>query len=170
MKNVLGKEDTAFTVQYDFCLPKRFNLTYVNEKGEEEQPIVIHRSSVGAMERTIGFLIEHYSGNFPLWLAPVQIKILPITDKQLNYAQGIRAELSKLRMRVEVDTRSETLQSKIRGAQLMKIPYMIIIGPQEEETGVISVRSRDGKTQNKIKLAEFSKQILQKNIARALEL
>ncbi|OGM79607.1 threonine--tRNA ligase [Candidatus Woesebacteria bacterium RIFOXYB1_FULL_38_16] len=170
MKNVLGKEDTAFTVQYDFCLPKRFNLTYVNEKGEEEQPVVIHRSSVGAMERTIGFLIEHYSGNFPLWLAPVQIKILPITDKQLNYAQAIGVEFSKLGLRVEVDTRSETLQSKIRDAQLMKIPYMIIVGSQEEETGAISVRSRDGKTQNKIKLVEFSKQILQKNIVKSLEL
>ena len=146
MKNVLGKEDTAFTVQYDFCLPTRFNLSYIDEEGKEEQPIVIHRSSLGAMERSIGFLIEHYAGNFPLWLTPVQVKIIPIAERHNEYAQSIATMLSKERIRVEVDDKSESMQKKIRNAQKEKVYYMIIIGDQEIKDNTLNVRARDGQT------------------------
>jgi len=146
MKNVLGKEDTAFTVQYDFCLPSRFNLIYTNEDGKEEQPIVIHRSSLGAMERSIGFLIEHFAGNFPLWLTPVQVKIIPIAERHNEYAQTIASKLMKERIRVEVDDKAESMQKKIRNAQKEKVYYMIIIGDQEIKDNALNVRARDGKT------------------------
>ncbi len=155
MKNVSGKEDTAFTVQYDFCLPERFDLSYTNEKGEKEQPIVIHRSSIGALERTIGFLIEHYAGAFPVWLSPVQAKILPITERQLDYANKILENLKKENIRVELDNRNETLQAKIRDAQIEKVPYMLVIGGREEEAGKIAVRQRDGQDLGQIPLEQF---------------
>lgn len=159
MKNVLGKEETAFTVQYDFCLPTRFNLAYINEKGEEEMPIVIHRSSVGAMERTLGFLIEFYAGNFPVWLSPVQVKILPITEKQVEEAEKVYQKLRESGMRVELDDRSETLGAKIRDAQMMKVPYMIILGQREVEAGKITVRTRDEKDLGQMDLIEFIRKI-----------
>jgi len=159
MKNVLGKEETAFTVQYDFCLPTRFNLTYINEKGEEEQPIVIHRSSVGAMERTLGFLIEFYAGNFPVWLSPVQVKILPITDKQIHEAENVYQELRENGVRVELDDRSETLGAKIRDAQIMKVPYMIILGQREVEAKKIAVRTREEEDLGQMDLSDFIKKI-----------
>lgn len=163
MKNVNGKEDTAFTVQYDFVMPKRFRLTYVDEKGEEQQPIVIHRSSVGAIERVVGFLIEHFAGAFPVWLSPVQVKVLPITDKIIDYANEVVEKLKTEDIRVEIDDRSETLQSKIRNAQMEKVPYMIILGEKEKDSQQISVRLRNGKNKNSLKLQEFI-QNLKKNI------
>ncbi|MDP4010845.1 MAG: threonine--tRNA ligase, partial [Candidatus Roizmanbacteria bacterium] len=161
MKNVLGKEDTAFTVQYDFCLPTRFGLTYQDEEGKDAQPIVIHRSSLGAMERSIGFLIEHFAGNFPLWLTPVQVKIIPIAERHNSYAQELSAKLSKERIRVEVDEKAESMQKKIRNAQHEKVFYMIIVGDQEVESKTINVRARDGETSD-MKIEEFIAQTLQK--------
>ncbi|KKQ37043.1 MAG: Threonine-tRNA ligase [Candidatus Roizmanbacteria bacterium GW2011_GWA2_37_7] len=154
MRNVLGKEDTAFTVQYDFCLPERFKLRYIDENGKEEQPIVIHRSSIGAMERSIGFLIEHYVGNFPLWLTPTQVKIIPIADRHQEYAHTIAQKLKDSGIRVEVDDKSESMQKKIRNAQNEKVYYMIIVGDREMENKKINIRTRDGKT-NDMKLDEF---------------
>jgi threonyl-tRNA synthetase len=144
MKNVNGKEDTAFTVQYDFVMPKRFGLTYVTEDGKEEQPIVIHRSSIGAIERVMAFLIEHYSGAFPTWLSPVQIVFLPISDKHLEYASTVQNELLAMGVRVEIDSRSERLQAKIRDAALQKVPFMGIIGDKELSEKTVSVRERGG--------------------------
>ena len=168
MKNANGKEDTAFTVQYDFVMPKRFNLTYINDHGENEQPIVIHRSSIGAIERVMAFLIEHYAGAFPVWLAPIQAIILPVSEKFETYAKSVFKTLKNSGIRMELDNSSNTLGNKIREATLQKVPFMCIIGGQEEEASVdgrqmISVRARDGKDLGKIEVEEFIKQI-QKDI------
>ncbi|GIK83419.1 MAG: threonine--tRNA ligase [Patescibacteria group bacterium] len=155
MRNVNGKEDTAFTVQYDFVMPQRFDLQYVNENGAVEQPVVIHRSSIGAIERTIAFLIETFSGKFPVWLAPVQVKILPISDKYLDYAQEVYSQLLRENIRVELDNRSERLQAKIRDAQMEKVPYMLVVGEQEVADKTVAVRSRDTKEQNVVSITDF---------------
>jgi threonyl-tRNA synthetase len=143
-------------------MPKRFNLTYVNKDGEKEQPVVIHRSSIGAVERTVAFLIEKYKGAFPLWLAPVQIKVLPITEKNVEYANKILKELKVHDIRTELDDRNETLQAKIRDAQVGKVPYMIILGEKEEKANKISVRDRDGKVHESTldKFVEYVKNIV----------
>lgn len=155
MKNANGKEDTAFTVQYDFTLPKRFNLTYINEKGEENQPIVIHRSSIGAIERVLAFLIEHYAGAFPLWLAPIQVILLPISDRHNDFATKVNKELLEQEIRSEIDFRSERLQAKIRDATLQKVPFMGIIGDKEITNGAIAIRTRNGKDLGQITVADF---------------
>lgn len=144
MINANGKEDTAFTVQYDFVMPKRFKLEYINEEGGKTEAVVVHRSSIGAIERTIAFLIEKYKGNFPTWLTPVQVKILPITDKQLDYARTVLASLKENGVRAELDDRNERLQAKIRDAQLEKASYMLIIGGKEEEAKTVAIRKRSG--------------------------
>ena len=155
MKNVNGKEDTAFTVQYDFVMPKRFNLTYINEEGKEEQPIVIHRSSIGAIERVMAFLIEKYAGAFPLWLAPVQVALLPIADRHIEAAENIAKQLKNAGIRVEVDSSAERLQAKIRTHTLQKVPLLGIIGDKEAENASISVRERSGQDLGQLKVEEF---------------
>lgn len=155
MKNVNGKEDTAFTIQYDFVMPKRFELRFINKEGQEEEPVVIHRASLGAFERTIAFLIEHYGGSLPLWLSPVQVSILPISDKFQDYAGNIKSEMLKKGIRCEVNSQSKTLGAKIRETTLQKIPYMVIIGEKEQKDNVISVRTREGKDLGQITVAEF---------------
>jgi len=129
------------------------------ENGNKEEAIVIHRSSIGAIERIIAFLIERYKGAFPTWLAPVQIKILPISEKNNNYADKIRKLLSEQSIRIEFDSRNETLQAKIRDAQIEKIPYMLIVGNREEEDQTITIRSRDGKINKPFTLEEFISKI-----------
>lgn len=159
MKNVNGKEDTAFTVQYDFVMPKRFELRFINKEGKEEEPVVIHRASLGALERTIAFLIEHYGGAFPMWLAPVQVSVLPLSDKFHDYAYKIKEELVKSKIRVEVNADSKTLGAKIRETTLQKIPYMIIIGEKEVQENVISIRTREGRDLGKMALSEFTNKL-----------
>ncbi len=164
MKNTNGKEDTAFTVQYDFVMPQRFNLTYINDQGGEDKPIVIHRSSIGAIERVMAFLIEHYEGAFPIWLSPIQVSVLPVSDKFGDYAKSVFDEFKKTGIRVEINNDNNTLGNKIREATLQKVPYMCIIGGQEEEKSkdgakFISVRARGGKDHGQIELGEFIKQI-----------
>jgi len=144
MKNALGKEETAFTIQYDFVQPKRFELSFVNENGQAERPIVIHRSSIGAIERTIAFLIEHYAGNLPVWLSPVQVEIIPIADRHLEYAKEIKDQLIDFGIRAQVNLKTEPLGAKIRSAQLEKIPYMLIIGDKEKVKKQITIRTREG--------------------------
>lgn len=138
MKNVNGKEDTAFTVQYDFVMPKRFDLKYINDRGEEEQAIVIHRSSIGALERVMAFLIEKYGGNFPLWLAPVQVAVLPISEKTEEYSRNIVKKLQQNGIRTELDITSDPLGAKIRRSTLQKIPLLCIIGEKEVQQGEAS--------------------------------
>lgn len=141
-KNVHGKEDTIITVQIDFNSPECFDMTYIDKNNEKKRPYVIHRTSIGCYERTIAMLIEKYAGAFPTWLAPVQVKVLPIVDKQFEYANQIAEKLSKLGVRVEVDERNEKIGYKIREAQLAKIPYMLVIGDREMQNGQVAVRSR----------------------------
>ena len=159
MKKLSGKEETAFTVQYDFVMPKRFELKYINEKGKDEEPVVIHRSSIGAIERVMALLIEKYAGNFPTWLTPIQVRILPISKKHLLYASEILKKLRNEDIRAEVDNKNETLNSKIRDAQLEKIAYMIIVGDNEIKEDTVSIRSRSGKDLGSQKLDEFIKNI-----------
>ncbi|HXY74705.1 MAG TPA: threonine--tRNA ligase [Dehalococcoidales bacterium] len=155
MKNVAGKEDTAFTVQYDFVMPKRFKLTYIDSDGKEKEPIVIHRSSIGAIERTMAFLIEHYAGAFPAWISPVQVAVIPVSDPYLDYARKLEAELKAADIRVMLDDRNERMNQKIRAAQLDKIPYMAIVGEKEMAEGKVSIRLRTGEQLPAMTVAEF---------------
>jgi threonyl-tRNA synthetase len=143
MKNVNGKEDTAFTVQYDFVMPERFKLEYVGEDGRMHQTFVVHRSSIGAIERIMAFLIEKYGGAFPLWLSPVQVKVLPVSEKHVAYANEILNELKAINIRAEIDDSNETLGKKIRNGKTEKIPYLLVGGDKEVESKTISVESRD---------------------------
>ncbi|MBI4049257.1 MAG: threonine--tRNA ligase [Candidatus Doudnabacteria bacterium] len=155
MKNVNGKEDTAFTVQYDFVMPKRFKLSYTNESGADEEPIVVHRSSIGAVERIIALLIERYAGAFPVWLSPVQAAVLPISDKQVKYAQKIVDELRENDIRVDFYNRPESIGKKIREAEMQKVPYMLIVGEKEMKAKSVAVRARGQKDLGSIKLEKF---------------
>lgn len=162
MKNVNGKEDTAFTVQYDFVMPKRFELSYINEQGQPEQPIVIHRSSIGAIERVMAFLIEHYAGAFPLWLAPEQVLLLPIADRHNEFAEKVKKSMIDEGIRCEIDMRAERLQAKIRSATLQKVPFLGIIGDKEIAEEAISVRTRTGEDLGQTKVSEFIRQLKEK--------
>ncbi len=155
MKNIVGKEETAFTVQYDFVMPKRFALEYTTESGTKEEPIVIHRSSIGAIERTIAFLIEFYGGAFPLWLAPTQAVIIPIAERHAEAAKLASDALLARGIRVEVDGRSESMQSKIRDNTLQKVPYLGIIGDREAGAGELSVRTRSGEDLKTMSIEAF---------------
>jgi threonyl-tRNA synthetase len=155
VKNVAGHEETAFTVQYDFVMPKRFDLTYVAPDGSLKQPVVIHRSSLGAIERTMAFLIEKYAGAFPVWLAPVQVTLIPIAERHVPAAQKMAQSLTSRGIRVEVDDKSEPMGAKIRNATLQKVPYMGIIGDKEVTQERISIRTRKGEDLKAMSLENF---------------
>ncbi|MBU3968816.1 threonine--tRNA ligase [Patescibacteria group bacterium] len=159
MKNFSGKEDTAFTVQYDFVMPKRFNLIYTDSDGKEKETIVIHRSSIGAIERIVAILIEHYAGAFPFWLSPVQVVVIPISEKQREYALGIFKKLKEEGLRVELDESNETLGKKIRNSKLQKNPYMIIVGDNEVKNKSVTLESRNEESMKDVKLEEVIKKL-----------
>lgn len=142
LEDSIGRTWQCGTIQLDFQLPLRFNLEYTGADGEKHRPIMIHRVAFGSIERFIGILIEHFAGAFPTWLAPVQVKVLPISDKHLEYGEKVYAALRDAGIRVEIDTRAEKIGYKIREAQMQKIPYMLVVGAKEEEEGKVSVRSR----------------------------
>jgi threonyl-tRNA synthetase len=142
MRNVNGKENTAFTVQYDFCMPDRFDLTYVAEGGGKRRCFVVHRSSIGAIERIMAFLIERYAGAFPLWLSPTQVAVLPVSEKFSAYATEVFNELKSAGIRTEMNDPNESLGKRIREAETMKIPYILVVGEKEESGGTVAVRSR----------------------------
>ena len=142
IKNVHGKEDTLITIQIDFQLAERFGMEYVDRDGEKKYPYVIHRTSLGCYERTLALLIEKYAGAFPTWLSPTQVEIIPVSERHFDYARELKNKLSAQRIRAEVDLRNEKLGYKIRQAQMEKVPYMLVIGDKEMETGEVSVRSR----------------------------
>ena len=147
LEDSLGRTWQCGTIQLDFQLPLRFEAEYTGADGEKHRPIMIHRVVFGSIERFIGILIEHYAGAFPLWLAPVQMKVLPLSEKHENYAKTILAALQERGFRAELDSRNEKIGYRIREAQLQKIPYMLILGDQEERDHTISVRDRkDGST------------------------
>ncbi len=144
MKTVTGKEETAFTVQYDFVMPERFDLSYIGDDGKTYRPIVIHRSSIGAIERVLAFLIEKYKGAFPFWLAPVQIRVIPLHEKHLPYARGIHADLIAQGIRAEIDIASDTIGKKIYQAKNDLLPYYIVVGSAEEANTTVALEDRDG--------------------------
>ncbi|MBQ7942438.1 MAG: threonine--tRNA ligase [Lachnospiraceae bacterium] len=141
-KNVYGKEDTMITIQWDALLAEQFDMYYIDENGEKKRPYIIHRTSMGCYERTLAWLIEKYAGLFPTWLCPEQVRVLPISDKYIDYANSVLAELKKNGIDATVDERSEKIGYKIREARLDRIPYMLVVGEKEQEAGVVSVRSR----------------------------
>lgn len=157
MKNFAGKEDTAFTIQYDFVMPKRFKLSYVDNNGKEKEPIVIHRSSIGAVERTMAFLLEHYAGALPFWLSPVQCLIIPISDRHLQYAKKVKEQLGSLR--VEINSENETMSKKIREGEMQKIPYLVIVGDKEAASNQISVRERGRGDLGSMELSKFLEKV-----------
>lgn len=162
IKNVFGKEDTLITIQIDQMLAEKFGMEYVDKDGTKKNPYIIHRTSIGCYERTLALLIEKYAGAFPTWLAPVQVKVLPISDKFMEYAESIKDSLEKYGIRVELDTRKEKIGYKIREARLEKVPYMLIAGEKEQEEGTVSVRDRKDGDIGSVKLDEFIKMILDK--------
>ena len=161
IKNVYGKEDTLITIQVDQLLAEKFGMVYVDKDGVKKNPYIIHRTSIGCYERTLALLIEKYAGAFPMWLAPTQVKILPIADRHHDYAYDVKKALEAKGMRVEVDDRSEKVGYKIREAQLEKVPYMIILGDKDIENNTVSVRAR--------KAGDLGAMTLEEYIARAVE-
>ncbi|MCB2182086.1 MAG: threonine--tRNA ligase [Desulfobulbaceae bacterium] len=164
IKDVLGRSWQCSTIQVDFNLPERFELGYTAEDGKDHQPIMVHRALMGSLERFFGVLIEHYAGAFPLWMAPVQAKVLNITDAQLDYTEKVFNDLRVAGVRVEKDTRNEKLNYKIREAQLAKIPYMIIIGDKEKDTEMVTVRLRNGKNLDPMSVSDFAGLIRKESI------
>lgn len=158
-KDAFGRDFQVPTIQLDFASPKRFDLFYIDEDGQKKPPVMVHRAILGSYERFLVLLIEHFKGNFPLWLAPEQVRILPINEDHLDYAVKIEHELYEEDIRVEIDKRSDALSSKIKSAQLMKIPYMVVIGDNEVKENCISVRSRAGKVQNGVEMEKFIEQL-----------
>jgi threonyl-tRNA synthetase len=144
VRDAQRREFTNNTVQVDYQLPKKFELEYIAEDGSRQRPVLVHRGAFGAFERMTAYLIEHYAGAFPTWLHPVQVVVVPITDAQHEYARQVADKLRSLRLRVEVDDRSERMQRKIRDAQARKVPYMAIVGAREAETEHVNVRDRAG--------------------------
>lgn len=169
IKNVHGKEDTIITVQVDMFLAENFDMSYIDDNGEKRRPYIIHRSSIGCYERTMALLIEKYAGAFPVWISPVQVKILSLTDRTIDECNKIKEKLRVMGIRAEVDARSETVGYKIRAAQLEKVPYMLIIGDKEVENGVVAVRRRGGVVMGEMKLAEFAEKVLDDVAAKRLD-
>ena len=158
-KNVYGKEDTMITIQLDCAIAENFDMYYIDQNGNKVRPYIIHRTSLGCYERTLAWLIEKYAGKFPTWLCPEQVRVLPISDKYTDYAEKVRKELAANDVDVTVDNRSEKIGFKIREARLAKLPYMLVVGQQEEEQGLVSVRSRFAGDEGQKPLSEFIDQI-----------
>jgi threonyl-tRNA synthetase len=153
--DAIGRKWQLSTVQFDFTLPRRFNLEYIAEDGKAHQPLMCHRALYGSVERFFGILVEHYAGAFPVWLAPVQVAVLPIADRHLDYARQVAARLSAHGFRVEVDDSKEKVNNKIRIAQTQKIPFMLVVGDREAQQGAVSVRNRRHGDQGAKPLDEF---------------
>lgn len=168
LEDSIGRTWQCGTIQLDFQLPQRFELEYMGADGEKHRPIMIHRVAFGSIERFIGILIEHFAGAFPTWLAPVQVKVLPISDKFSQYADAVAEKLGDAGIRVEVDTRSEKIGYKIRSAQMEKIPYMLVVGQKEAEEGVVSVRSRFAGDEGQKGLEEFMAAIKEEIAKKAI--
>ena len=168
--SAIGREFTLATNQVDFAVPERFNLKFMNKAGVEETPLCIHRAPLSTHERFIGFLLEHYAGNFPVWLSPEHARVIPITDNQNEYAENVVAQLREQGMRVMADVSAQRMNAKIRDAQLMKVPYMLVVGENEAKAGQVSLRVRDGSRADNIPVAEFIARAKDRISRRAAEL
>ena len=168
--DALGREWTGPTIQVDFNLPERFDVTYIGEDGERHRAAMIHRTLLGSMERFVGGLVEHYAGAFPVWLAPVQAVLIPITDDQVAFAKEVAADFALAGLRVEVDESRDRMQAKIRNAQLQKVPYMLVVGKREVEAGAVAVRLRNGRDLGALPVADVKAMIAARAAARSLHL
>ena len=167
IKDSMGREWQNSTIQLDYQLPQRFRLTYAGSDGKEHTPVVIHRAIFGSLERFIGVMLEHYQGKLPVWISPVQVRILPVSDENKVYAERVANVLSESGIRVERDFQTGTIGGKIRDAQLQKVPYMLVIGAKEEQAGTVAVRGRDGEVKYGVKVEEFVADVREKLRARA---
>ena len=166
-KNVYGKEDTLVTIQIDMLLAKRFGMYYIDENGDKALPYIIHRTSLGCYERTLAYLLEEYAGALPTWMMPTQVKVLPITDRALEYSKALADRLDALGVRVEVDERNEKIGFKIREAQMQKIPYMLVIGDKEAEEKTVAVRARGKGDLGAMTLDDFEAMLLKEIASKA---
>ncbi|MBT5023635.1 threonine--tRNA ligase [Candidatus Woesearchaeota archaeon] len=158
-KNVHGKEDTLITIQIDFALPERFDMTYVDSDGSKKRPMVVHRSSIGCYERTLALLIEHYAGKFPLWLSPVQVKILTVADRHVEYAEKLKQQFQTEGLRVELDHRAESIPKKVREAQLEQVNYILVVGDKELENNTVNIRTRDNQVHGEKPVDKFIEEL-----------
>ncbi len=170
LEDCIGRTWQCGTIQLDFQLPQRFEAEYIGADGEKHRPIMIHRVIYGSLERFIGILTEEYAGKFPVWLAPVQVKVLPVSDKSLDYAKSVIDALKKAKIRCELDDKDEKIGYKIRQAQMEKVPFMLVLGEKEAEEGKISIRDRDGQQKNGFDLNEFIDAVKKVDEARSLKL
>ena len=170
IRNVYGKEDTLITIQIDQMLAEKFGMEYVDKDGTKKNPYIIHRTSIGCYERTLAYLIEKYAGAFPTWLAPVQVKLLPIADRHLDYLYDVKKVLEAKGVRCEIDDRSEKIGFKIRQAQLEKVPYMLLAGDKDIENNTVSLRTRSGGDKGAMSLDEFVEKLLAEVDSKSLEL
>ena len=168
--SVIGKEFTLATNQVDFAVPARFSLTFINREGQEETPLCIHRAPLSTHERMIGFLLEHYAGNFPVWLSPDQVRVIPITDAHNEYALRLVSQMKEKGIRAEADLSNDRMNAKIRQAQLFKIPYMLVVGEREMADGTVSLRKRDGTRQDGMPVEQFIKLVKDRIAKRSAEL
>jgi threonyl-tRNA synthetase len=168
--SAIGREFTLATNQVDFAQPARFNLTFMNREGREEMPLVIHRAPLGTHERFIGFLLEHYAGNFPVWLSPEQVRVIPISEHHNDYALRLQGNMHGLGIRAQADVDNDRMNAKIRRAQLMKVPYMLVVGDKEMQNETVSIRRRDGSQQNDVPFGEFLALIRDRIASRSPEL
>jgi threonyl-tRNA synthetase len=165
--DALGREWQTTTIQFDFNLPERFDISYIAEDGHEHRPYMVHRALLGSMERFFGVLVEHYGGAFPMWLAPVQATVIPIADRHNDYAAGLAKQLKEAGLRADVDYRSERMQAKIRDAQLQKVPYMVVVGDREAQASAAAVRLRSGEDLKALPLAEIIERMQREVAERA---
>jgi threonyl-tRNA synthetase len=168
--SAIGREFSLATNQVDFAQPLRFDLKFTNKNGQEEMPLIIHRAPLGTHERTVGFLLEHFAGAFPAWLAPTQAAVIAIADRHNAYANKVKERLVAENLRVMVDDRAERINAKIRDAQLMKIPYMLVVGDKEAEANAVAVRLRSGEDLKAMPLEQFIAMAKQVVGTRSLEL
>ena len=167
LEDAIGRTWQCGTIQLDFQMPERFDISYVDKDNEKKRPVMIHRTIFGSMERFMGILIEHYAGKFPVWLAPVQVTILPISDKFNDYGYALMSKLNEKGIRVEIDDRAEKIGYKIREAQLQQIPYMLVLGEKEIQNNSVSVRSRDNGDQGQMNSDDFIAKVLEEIRAKA---
>jgi threonyl-tRNA synthetase len=159
IKDAVGRTWQLTTIQFDFNLPGRFDMTFVGEDGQEHRPYVVHRALMGSIERFFGILVEHYAGAFPVWLMPVQAVVIPIADRHAEYARQVLDQLQAAGVRAEADLSAERMNAKIRKAQMQKIPYMLVIGDREQEAGQVNLRLRDGSKPGALDVADLIDQI-----------
>ena len=168
LEDSIGRTWQCGTIQLDFQMPQRFELEYVGEDGQKHRPIMIHRAIFGSIERFIGILIEHFAGKFPLWLAPTQVKILPITDRTLCYANEVCKQLADAGIRCEVDKRNEKIGYKIREAKMEKVPYVLVVGDKEAEDGTVNVNKRGVDEKDTVKLDKFIKKVVKESAEKVI--